>query len=219
MKNIMKAMAHALTATTIVAVALVAINIDQQAAANTSFEPPMVEVTTSRSALVAKRPQPRPEIMPSIDPKELACLQENIYFEAGTESIAGKIAVALVTLNRVQDNRYPDTICKVVKQGPVRESWKTAQYPDLPDSERIYHPIRNRCQFSWYCDGKPDEPFQGIGWQQSQDVAYRVAVLGMYRGMIEGATHYHATYVSPEWRKAFTLVGKIDEHIFYRWEQ
>ena len=58
------------------------------------------------------------------------------------------IAVALVTRNRVFDDRYPDTYCGVVEQGPVRESWK---------KNGTYYPIRHRCQFSWYCDGKSDK--------------------------------------------------------------
>jgi spore germination cell wall hydrolase CwlJ-like protein len=150
---------------------------------------------------------------------DLQCLAENIYFEAGIESYAGKVAVALVTLTRVNDHRYPNSICEVVKEGPIKESWKTASDPDLPENERVYYPRRNRCQFSWYCDGKADTINENsISWQQSQEVAYKVAVLGMYAGMIEHATHYHATYVSPEWRHEVTLVGRIDTHIFYRWD-
>jgi len=195
---------------------LVLVYTPDRAVANTSFElPQRVEVSSTTAAINT----PTHPITTPLSQDQLECLQQNVYFEAGTESVAGKIAVALVTLNRVTDTRYPNTICEVVKQGPVKESWKTAQYPDLPEQDRVYTPIRNRCQFSWHCDGKPDVPYEGIGWQQSKEVAYRVAVMGMYRGMIEGATHYHATYVSPHWRNAFTLVGKIDEHIFYRWEQ
>ena len=39
--------------------------------------------------------------------------------------MAGKIAVALVVLNRVNDARYPNTVCAVIKEGPVYESWKS----------------------------------------------------------------------------------------------
>ena len=75
------------------------------------------------------------------DESEIECLAQNIYHEARSESTAGRMAVALVTLNRVNDKRFPDSICGVVKQ--------TKYYPsgniDL-----------HSCQFSWYCDGKPD---------------------------------------------------------------
>lgn len=154
-----------------------------------------------------------------ISNEDLQCLAENIYFEAGVESYAGKVAVALVTLTRVNDNRYPNTICGVVKEGPLKESWKTKQDPNLPDHERVYYPRRHKCQFSWWCDGKADNINErSIAWKQSQEVAYKVAVLGMFKGMVEHATHYHATYVSPNWRHEFTVIGRIDTHIFYRWD-
>src|SRR6056300_234304 len=87
---------------------------------------------------------------------ELYCLAQNIYFEAKSEPLAGQYAVADVVLNRVQDTRYPNTICEVVKEGPIKESWKTKQDPNLSDDERIFYPKKNKCQFSWYCDGKAD---------------------------------------------------------------
>ena len=62
---------------------------------------------------------------------ELYCMAMNIYFEARAEPLAGQYAVADVVLNRVQDTRYPDTICEVIKDGPIRESWKTRKDPDL----------------------------------------------------------------------------------------
>ena len=57
----------------------------------------------------------------------------------------GKIAIGHVVMNRIEDERFPDTICGVVKQGPVRESWKTRQHKDLAKEVRIYYPIKNRC--------------------------------------------------------------------------
>ena len=72
---------------------------------------------------------------------ETECLAENIYFEARNQGFAGWVAVAQVTLNRVRDDRFPNTICEVVKQGLTYESG---------------FPIRDKCQFSWYCDGKSD---------------------------------------------------------------
>ena len=90
------------------------------------------------------------------DPHEVSCLADNIYWEARNQPTRGMIAVANVTRNRVKSPHYPNTYCEVIKQGPIRESWKTRKNPDLPDSERIYFPKRDRCQFSWYCDGKAD---------------------------------------------------------------
>jgi len=148
---------------------------------------------------------------------ELYCLAQNVYFEAKSEPLAGQYAVADVVLNRVKDNRYPNTICEVVKEGPIKESWKTRQHEDLPDDERVYYPRKNMCQFSWYCDGKADTIRDGDAWRQAQIVAYRITYNERHRGLTEGATHYHADYVSPKWAKTLQLVGRIATHIFYRW--
>ena len=51
---------------------------------------------------------------------------------------------------------------------------------------------------------------------KAYDIALGLVVLNRYRGLTEGATHYHATYVNPSWSKNFFLVGRIGEHIFYR---
>ena len=151
---------------------------------------------------------------------EVLCLAENIYFEARAESYSGKAAVGNVTRNRVLDTRWPSTYCEVVQQGPKRESWKTKQHEDLPDEERIYLPIRHMCQFSWYCDGKSDDPKDETGWAQAQYVAGAIMYSGKYRGITEGATHYHATYVKPKWRfdRGMNHIGRIGSHIFYRWD-
>ena len=90
--------------------------------------------------------------------KEVECLAKNMYYEARNQGTAGKLAVTNVVLNRLKDKRFPNTICGVVKQGPTRESWKTKKDKNLPDEERIFYPIRHKCQFSLYCDGDSDEP-------------------------------------------------------------
>ena len=148
------------------------------------------------------------------------CMAQNIYFEAGVDNHAGMSAVADVVLNRVSDRRYPDTVCDVVYDAVMKESWKTKQYPDLPDSERKYIPIRNKCQFSWFCDGKPDTvPMGSENWVRAQMVAWEMIHEGRFRGITEGSTHYHATYVKPYWRtdRGMELIGRIGAHIFYRW--
>tara|TARA_E500000081_G_C6105944_1_gene340026 strand:- start:272 stop:844 length:573 start_codon:yes stop_codon:yes gene_type:complete len=150
---------------------------------------------------------------------ELYCLAMNIYHEARAEPIAGQYAVSDVVINRVYDTRYPNTICEVVLQGPVRESWKTRKDPDLLSEERTYYPVRHKCQFSWYCDGKADTTYDNDAWRLAQEIAYRVVVEKKYRGITEGSTHYHATYVNPSWAKDLTLVGRIGTHKFYRWSR
>lgn len=153
--------------------------------------------------------------------QDLECMATNIYHESKNQSKLGMIAVARVVMNRVRDRRYPDTVCDVIYEGPVTESWKTRQDPNLPDEERIYYPRRDRCQFSWYCDGKPDDVISkknNIAWRLAQDVAIEVLAFDKYNGIVEGATHYHADYVDPAWNKTITLITKVDDHIFYRWD-
>ena len=152
------------------------------------------------------------------DTPEIYCLAQNILFEASTEPVAGKIAVGLVVLNRVNDTRYPNTICEVVKQGPIYESWKTRNNPDLKPDERVYFPVKHRCQFSWYCDGKSDKIRPTENWYKSQIVALQL-MDGKFNGVIEGATHYHASWVFPKWRHTLTYIAQVGDHLFYRWEK
>ena len=135
------------------------------------------------------------------DPQELECMTMNIYFEAALESTAGKLAVAQVTLNRVKSNHYPNTVCSVVKQGRHHESG---------------FPVRDRCQFSWYCDGKHDTPSMGKMWGESQKVAKYVLENKKLLDITDGATHYHADYIeNPRWAIARHKTMQIDTHIFY----
>ena len=147
----------------------------------------------------------------------LDCLAKNIYFEAKSESFVGQTAVALVVLNRVMDKRYPNNICDVIYEGPTYESWKTRTIPDLPEHARVYYPRRDRCQFSWYCDGKADEVKEESAYQKAHKVAWLV-IHGHMFDFTQGATHYHADYVNPKWTKQKNMIKivQIDTHIFYR---
>ncbi len=134
----------------------------------------------------------------------IVCLALNVYHEAKNQSLAGQIAVAEVVMNRVDDPRYPNNVCDVVKQG-LTYKWK----PSVP--------IRNQCQFSWYCDGKSDVAKEKDAWQESISVAKGV-YYGYLDAYLEGATHYHAYYVNPSWAETKTYITRIDDHIFYRWD-
>ena len=138
------------------------------------------------------------------------CLALNTYHEAKNQSLVGQIATAQVVMNRVADDRYPNTVCEVVKQGPHRPSWEN------PEKE---YPVKHRCQFSWYCDGKSDIPKNEKAWKKAQDYAYLVLYNRINLDVTEGATHYHATYVRPAWAKTKTRTTRIEKHIFYRWEK
>ena len=134
---------------------------------------------------------------------QVQCMALNVYYEARGSNLADKAAVADVVLNRVNDTRYPNTVCEVVKQG-------------LQDANGNMR--RNKCQFSWYCDGKADNPQNQDLYVEAQSIAWNMVEEGKYRGITEGATHYHATYVNPRWASTLQLVGRIGAHIFYRWE-
>lgn len=168
-----------------------------------------------------EQPVSEPAEEPNISDDDLECLAQNIYHEAKNQSMAGMISVARVTMNRVKDRRYPDTVCEVIQEGPVKESWKTRSDPTLSDDQRVYIPVRHKCQFSWYCDGKSDDiadPEHNRAWLRARDIAYDVLAYNRWNGIVEGATHYHADYVKPSWRHSLTLISTIDNHIFYRWD-
>ena len=73
---------------------------------------------------------------------ERVCLAKNIYFESANQPDAGRVAVAQVVLNRVEDLQFPNSICEVVYQAKMRTNCKGEEVP-----------ILNKCQFSWFCDG------------------------------------------------------------------
>ena len=162
---------------------------------------------------------------------EILCLAQNVYFESRAESMSGKAGVANVTKNRLEDERWPDTFCGVVGEGPVRESWKTRQHADLPDSERIYYPRKHRCQFSWYCDGVKDiiwanKEKTGVtieanarAWQDSVNVAIWVTGWGSVKiaDNTKGSVFYYAhNLVYPTWADSKQLVGVLGNHTFMK---
>ena len=123
--------------------------------------------------------------------KQIDCLAENIYHEARSEPEKGKVAVALVTLNRVEDPRFPKDICGVVKQ-------KT----------------QGMCQFSWFCT--PVTSNKGSeSYQSAKEVAvYVYANYEKLHDITKGALYYHADYVNPGWKLQKTVT--IGRHIFYK---
>ena len=160
---------------------------DQQA----TIMPPLIKTTNGKTSVV-----------PMVNSEELECMTKNIYFEAAVEGTAGKLAVAQVTMNRVRSDHYPNTVCKVITQG---KHYKNG------------FPVRDRCQFSWYCDCKHDEPStRGSMWYESQEIAEYVLTTPDLKDITDGATHYHADYISsPRWAEPRRRTVEIDTHIFY----
>lgn len=132
---------------------------------------------------------------------EMTCLAKNIYFEARNQSRHGKIAVGLVTLNRVADKRWPSTVCGVVYQAKKLNG-------------KI---IRNKCQFSWYCDGLADDIRDWSAYHDS--VAHAKEAIKYYNHNLDftySSTHYHTTNVNPWWNIHYKYVTTIDDHKFYK---
>ena len=126
--------------------------------------------------------------------RELDCLALNIYWEARSESLLGRMAVAAVTLNRVAAPAFPDDVCDVVFQGEERG--------------------RNLCQFSWRCDGRGDQPRNPVAWQEARRLA-RLALGPGVEDPTGGALWYHADHVLPRWAGEMALLAKIGHHVFY----
>ena len=133
-----------------------------------------------------------PETYPQVH-----CLALNVYFESRSSNLADKAAVADVVINRVNDSRYPNTVCEVVHDG--------------------YKKGRRDCQFSWYCDGKAEVINDRKAWIKAQYIAYQMLYADRYRGITEGATHYHAHYVKPTWAEKIQYIDSIGSHKFYRY--
>lgn len=128
--------------------------------------------------------------------KQLECLARNIYFEAAKETFEGKVAVAQVTLNRAESGLFPSDVCKVVYQKNVF-------------MEKVV------CQFSWYCEtNAKTKPMHPEIYDECYSVAKKVLLEGFRLDILNDALYYHATYVSPGWKKQ--KITKIGNHIFYK---
>ena len=126
--------------------------------------------------------------------KQMSCLAEALYFEARGEPITGQLAVGEVILNRVEDSRYPSSICKVINQGTGR---------------------RFACQFTYTCDGKLETVHERKAYEMALKLA-KILITTHDRKLTKGSTHYHSNYVNPKWSKKFERVAKYGRHIFYR---
>ena len=139
-------------------------------------------------------------LISTVKADDFDCLVEALYHEARSEDIVPMLAVANVILNRVKHKKFPNTICEVVHQGKY---WKG-------------NPVRDKCHFSYWCDGRPEKFTDMTGLIKSINVA-EMSLKGIQVRQTSQATHYHAYYVTPKWasNSAFKLLGQIGTHIFY----
>jgi spore germination cell wall hydrolase CwlJ-like protein len=136
------------------------------------------------------------EITTAMREQQLACLSKNIYYEAGGEPFEGKVAVAQVTMNRVQSGQFPADVCKTIYQKNV-----------------IYEKVI--CQFSWACDRNTgSRPPNNPNYRESEEVAKKVLLEEFRLPALKEAMYYHADYINPGWRRE--KVAKIGHHIFYK---
>lgn len=176
----------------------------------------IVSEQTVPVAVIAEEPRPA---LPEIDVEQMHCLAKNIYFEARGESTEGKVAVANVVLNRVDHWHYPETVCGVVYQAKLSQWWLEHNGREVP--------VRNMCQFSWYCDGKSDDlqltdEFGRVikanmeSWTESIEIA-RLALLGQLTDLTHGATHYYnPNLAQPMWAVHYEETATIDNHCFHK---
>ena len=129
--------------------------------------------------------------------QEVQCLAENIYYESASESFEGKLAVAQVTLNRVNSGKFPSTVCGVVKQ------------KDEVNGRIV-------CQFSWFCNQVYHLARNKYQWEESVLVAKKALTNEVAHDILhkEKAMYYHANYVKPGWN--LPRITQIGAHIFYK---
>ena len=142
------------------------------------------------------------------DHESVLCLAKNAYFEARNQSILSQIAVSQVVMNRVESKDFPNTVCGVVYEAQMSKWFKDNMNKDVP--------VRDKCQFSWYCDGKADIIYDHESFNIALSVANQVLSGYNLNDVTNGALWYHAVYVNPYWAKEKIKTVKHEDHIFYK---
>ena len=165
----------------------------------------------------------------TIDQKELMCLARNIYFESGSESEKGKIAVGMVTINRSQHPSFPDSICEVVKQKTVFErprqvktvrevvtGWGPWQKKEQHVETRTVVDKVVVCQFSWVCAITRKIKETDQRWHESLEVARNLLSGGYdyYSSHMGEWLYFHNNRVNPRWHN-LKREARVGNHIFY----
>ena len=123
----------------------------------------------------------------------ITCLARSIYWEAKGKGDASMEAIANVVMNRVGHEGFPNTICGVVKQGHEQGA----------------------CQFSWWCDGRPDDAKEDESYSHAKEIA-RKALNRQLKDRTGGALYFHNRKVAPDWSKEYIKTVEIGEHVFYK---
>jgi len=167
----------------------------------------------------------------TINSRELNCLAKNIYYEAGNESLEGKVAVGLVTLNRVADGRFSNSVCGVVHQRTLFQHQRkttvtrevhTKKYLVLDHVDHVTE-VKTQvystavCQFSWSCGAVARPKVNDQHWEESLAVANQLLEGGFddLREKYNEALYFHAVTIRPAWQSLKKKVARIGGHIFY----
>jgi spore germination cell wall hydrolase CwlJ-like protein len=145
-----------------------------------------------------KRPRTPADILGLTDetrPAAVRCMANAVYFEARGEPVSGQIAVAQVVLNRALSGFYPRDVCGVVYQNSHRHL---------------------ACQFTFSCDGIPDVVTEPDMFSRAERIAVDMLDGRLWIEDVGKATHYHANWVLPWWRRLMNNLISIGVHIFYR---
>ena len=142
-----------------------------------------------------------PKKLTKVEKRQVECLAQNIYYEAGYESTKGQIAVALVTLNRVYSGLYPRSICATMTQ----------KFEEV-------------CQFSWYCDDYKRIKAESYRYtKREKEVFENARSVALYtylnyknmQDVTKGALFFHTKQVTPGWQNV-KVTTPIGNHIFYK---
>jgi spore germination cell wall hydrolase CwlJ-like protein len=170
----------------------------------------------------------KPFITFSITSKDEDCLARNIYYEAASEPEEGKVAVGLVTINRVKDGRFANSICGVVNQRTVvlrhKELAKTEMVqkgwfgrPESVVKKELVVQSVPVCQFSWACAFVRVPKVTDERWEESKRIAR--AILNeeypQWEYKYQNAMYFHATGIRPVWASQKAYVARIGGHKFY----
>ena len=168
-------------------------------------------------------PSSMEQVRVEVSSKDHDCLARNIFYESANEPTEGKVAVGIVTLNRSQDDRFPNSICGVVRQRTILErvSTVTTQVKSWFKVTEVKTQIRRQvavCQFSWNCEGKKTKPNAlDVRWEESKQIAHELLSGGFVdlRFKYQDAIYFHAVHIRPTWSKSKNRIERVGGHIFY----
>lgn len=160
--------------------------------------------------------------VPFLSERDIDCLARNIFYESANESLEGKVAVGVVTINRVQDPRYPKTVCDVVYQRntitttkiikPQEQDRKLFTRQEPPKTVTTHRVVY---QFSWVGQRTAKIQQDDPRWIESRRIAQELSRGGYieYRDKYRKAKNFHAVYVNPQWN--LPRIARVGNHIFY----